>query len=957
MTHKPIRFFTLAVANLAPCLVAAEPFAKTDTPVPASLNEAHAARIAGRYEQAIRVYGVFLDDRASRVEATWGLARCYIETGRYEQAEATLLEAEDLGRASADWHRTLAEGLSAVGRHERALEHCRKAIETDAGDLQARQLLGELYEILGRRDEAIKTYRFFERLVTRRLPADAAKLTATAKGFLRYSVLTRHDNLSNRTIHTLQELLQPAYTFLDRTYWPARLASADLLRSKFKNEQAAEDYKAALEINPNLAAAHVGLGRIALDDWEFEEAEKRIQLAKERNPNSVAALQLEAALRLAERRFELARDASESALTVNPHDVESLGLAAAAAFALDGSDAAERFSEPAYRVTSKPAAFHRVLADTLAALWQLPESERHYRLAIEADPTDPHPRTELGLLYMRTGDEDKARRVLTEAWELDEFDARTHRTLDLLDELVSFARHETEHFIIKYEAEHDALLPRYFADYLESVHQEVCDHYDWTPSDKTIVEFFPTKRMFAIRVSGKPWIRTVGACTGRVIAMASPRPSPQLDGPYAAADVLRHEFTHTVTLDATRYRINRWLTEGLAVMQEGRPRDYRRKKLLAEGIRRGELFTLESIDWKFLRPSRPRDVHFAYTQSRWMCEYIIERFGPDSIKRMLATFREKGARCRVVPDTFGLTEDRFDADFAAWARRQAAPWGFDLSIPEDVEALRAEAAQNPGDADLLARLAKAEMDGAEPERALETAESALEIDEKQILALVVLGKVLYEEFTSEEAERTRDELAQRLEPAMERLAKIAPEREIAPRALGRLALERTDHKRAIEIFERAMPLRPRHDDVLRGLSTAYLAVDNYERALPVLLELARTEETSPKTAAAIGMIYAREDRLGEARDWYLESVRLNPFEVATHEAYADVLMRLGETEAAAGEYGVLCELKPKQVKYFEQAAIAHHKLGNADSARKFARQAVALDSATTVRTLLPSSEQ
>ena len=106
---------------------------------------------------------------------------------------------------------------------------------------------------------------------------------------------------------------------------------------------------------------------------------------------------------------------------------------------------------------------------------------------------------------------------------------------------------------------------------------------------RTIIEVFPTQAAFAVRITGKPWIHRVGACTGRVIALASPRESAQLTGAYNLAAVLKHEFTHTVTLAATENRIPHWFTEGLAFWQENSDRSFFWCTLLAEAVRRGEL--------------------------------------------------------------------------------------------------------------------------------------------------------------------------------------------------------------------------------------------------------------------------------------------------------------------------------------------------------------------------------
>ena len=128
---------------------------------------------------------------------------------------------------------------------------------------------------------------------------------------LRYGVLTRHPGLDERTQFVLRDCYQRAYTRIDRGLWPARIAAADLLRSKSRYEQSAEDYLAALRINDGLAVAHLGLGWIALSGWDFDEVENRITLARKSDASSPEAARLEAALRLTERRYA---DAARAAI-------------------------------------------------------------------------------------------------------------------------------------------------------------------------------------------------------------------------------------------------------------------------------------------------------------------------------------------------------------------------------------------------------------------------------------------------------------------------------------------------------------------------------------------------------------------------------------------------------------------------------------------------------------------
>ncbi len=930
-----------------------------------TIQSAAGRRMEGAYEEALEAYSKLLNHPQRGVAAACGLARCYLETGRYEEAIEALRAVEESGGEAAEWGRTLAEVLTTVGRYDDALELLRRVVKLHPEDHQARNLLGGVYEAVGRRAEAIETYRRFNELLTRSGPrgmnpaarGGGAALTALGAGVLRYSVLTRHPQLAERTRHVLQDVYQRAYERIDRGYWPARLAAADLLRAKWRRDQAREDYLAALRINAHLAAAHVGLGWIAQSRWDFEEVERRIGLARDCNPRSIGACRLEAALRLTERRFADALAAAERGLGINPNDVEGLGYAAAASYALNDGVSLNRFRERAERVTRLPGGFHRVMGDTLGALRQYAESESAYLAAIAADPTDPRPRTELGLMYMQWGEEEKAHTVLTAAWELDDFDARTLNTLSLLETLESFARHETEHFVIKYDASKDAVLGPYMAEYLEGIHQELCDDFDWTGSSKTIIEVFPTHRMFGVRITGKPWIHTVGACTGRVIAMESPRRHPQLQGPYNYARVLRHEYTHTVTLGATGNRIPHWFTEGLAVMQEDSPRPFVWCRILADAVRMGELFTLESIDWAFVRPRRPNDRQTAYAQSEWMCEFIVARHGYGALNEMIRGYRGRKRQPDVLRSVLGLSPEEFDRAFAGWAGVQAGYWGLNLTPPEDVAALRAQATMQPEDAGVLARLARAELDTGNPTAAIAAAAAAMDIDEDNVVAVQVLAEALWLAWEHAGRGARPPDLEDAMVTLMERLLDLDESGWLAPKALGTVAVERGRDQEAVEHFrrlKRVLPLDPTSDRVLAGI---FLGRGESDQALPHLLGLARAQVDDADIPLTIGSIHVEAGRLEEARYWLTQSLYVDAYAVEAHETLAAVCEKLGDTQTALREYRALCVLEPDTVKHFERAAGAFEKLGDRASAMQFARRAVAIDPATSVGYLADEGER
>ncbi len=526
--------------------------------------------MAGEYDAAIESFEALARDPKTALPAQLGLAETRMRIGGYADAIKSL-EALD-ARDSARRHYLLAKAYLAVGRYDDAQQHAREAFRIDDDFAGARLLLGRILEMLGKRDEVVEVYRWFDKRIVggAELPRDAEWVTDTSRGFLRFSVLTG-TSVPSRTQHVLNEMLQVAYSRIDRGYWPARVVAADLLRDKHNNDEedgSVSDYHAALKINPNLPEAHVGLGEVALERWGFEEVEKRADLALKVNPNFAPALNLLAEKYLLERRYQQAITSAEKALAINPNDLTALSLAAAAYACMYDQEGVDRMQARVAALNPRCAFYHRTLGDAFSGIRQYASSEKQYLQAIAYDPTDANSRTELGMMYMQWGHEGKARDALDAAWALDAYNERTKFTLDLLDKLHKFARHETPHFIVKYDASQDTGLGEYVADYLESIYTAVTGDFDTPLDEKTTIEFFPTQKAFAVRITGKPWIYTVGASTGSVIALAAPRESTQTLGRYNLARVLKHEFTHTVTLAATHNRIPHWFTEGLAVYQE-----------------------------------------------------------------------------------------------------------------------------------------------------------------------------------------------------------------------------------------------------------------------------------------------------------------------------------------------------------------------------------------------------
>jgi len=926
---------------------------------PPTIAEARDRLMAGEYEAAIESFEALANDPKTGLPAQLGLAEARMRIGGYGDAIKSLeaLEAKD----SARWHYLLAKAYLAVGRYDEVQKSAREAFRIDGDFPGARLLLGQILEMLGKRDEAIETYRWFDQRIVggAELKRDAEWVTDTALGFYRFSVLTG-TSAPSRTKHVLNEMLQVAYIRIDRGFWPARVAAADLLRDKYNNAEedgSVSDYRAALKINPNLPEAQVGLGEVALEGWAFEEAEKRAELALKVNPNFAPAHCLVAQKYLLERRYQQSIATAEKALATNPNDLRALSLAAAAYACMYDQDGVDRMQSRVSALNPRCALYHRTLGDALSGIRQYAASEKQYMQAIEYDATDANARTELGMMYMQWGREDKARDALDGAWALDPYNERTKFTLDLLDKLHKFARHETAHFVVKYDASQDPGLGEYIADYLETIYTAVTGDFDTPLEEKTTVEFFPTQKAFAVRITGKPWIFTVGASTGGVIALAAPRESTQTMGRYNLARVLKHEFTHTVTLAATHNRIPHWFTEGLAVYQEDSPRSYDWTELLAEAVRRDRLFTLESIDWGFIRPKRASDRQMAYAQSEWMVEYIVQRFGYDAIQNMLKLYREGKTQTETLLQLFKIETKDFDRDFATWARRQVETWSctFDIAPPGDVRELRTQTEAESVTADVLSRLARAEFDEADYERAEAAATKALELDANERGGLEVMVKVLGI-FADEEASDTgKRQYEDRTLPLIDRLLKLEPANRAALKQLGTIALRRKESDIAVGAFEKLQRVCPIDPASWRGLGAVYLDRGDDDRALPQLIELARIEQNDPAVPRKVADVMLSRGDLREAQYWYRQALFIDPFDTGIHDSLGNSCIRANDYSAALREFEMATKLDPGKAKYFESAALAAFKLGDHDLAKRYADRAIQINPDSTIGSLFDAT--
>ena len=665
------------------------------------LDKAKAQLFTGRYKLALHTLARAKDLKPEDAPAVALVRGGALQAlGRSEEALKVLSESAVADRPEIQVRK--AEVLAGAGREAEAIDLLRKHLEAHPASLAGRYTLGAVSENIGDHDAARKAFGWFVKEPQQFLekwkknPNDpafdsAADLTTIGRAVDRWAALTEAYREKVDLHQQILTLFVKAYDVKDRAYWPAHVAAAEFFINHDNKKEAETELKAALAANPQDAHAWRLMANLALDSFNFDGADRSIAAVRAVDPDSLVADVLEARSLLHQRRPKDADAPLRRVLKRQPNHIEALGLRAAAyALQLKEGDANAALAQ-VEKVDPDNATAYFEVAEQLGALRQYPRAIEKYKTAIERAPWWTAARNGLGLLYTQSGDEDEARAAIEEARKLDPFNVSTTNYLRLLDDMDRFARKETEHFVVMYDAEQDPIIPEYFAEYLESIHADVSADFRHEPKVKTLIEVFPSHDAFSVRTTGSPWIGTVGASTGRVIALCTPRVGENTLGTYNWAQVLRHEYTHTVTLSATDNRIAHWMTEGLAVLEEKGPLRWDWVPMLYRAVKTNELFAMDDLTWAFVRPKKPHHRTLAYAQSFWVCKYIQETFGHDALLKMLDEFKAGGLQEDVFPKVLGKSLSEFHRDFLVWTQKQVAAWGYDEETSKKYTALKTKA--------------------------------------------------------------------------------------------------------------------------------------------------------------------------------------------------------------------------------------------------------------------------
>ena len=134
--------------------------------------------------------------------------------------------------------------------------------------------------------------------------------------------------------------------------------------------------------------------------------------------------------------------------------------------------------------------------------------------------------------------------------------------------------------------------------------------------------------------------------------------------------MLKHEVVHVITLQQTEFNIPHWYTEALAVESEGFPAPAGvEQDAPGARARRAKLLNLDTINLGFIRPKEPDDRQMAYCQAQLYAQYMLKRFGPDALIKMLDAYRRGLTTDRAIDACFHVEKADFEAGYLDLPRR------------------------------------------------------------------------------------------------------------------------------------------------------------------------------------------------------------------------------------------------------------------------------------------------
>ncbi|CAN5386460.1 hypothetical protein BH11PLA2_BH11PLA2_08230 [soil metagenome] len=874
---------------LATLLIVADAKPLPKTP----LSEPRQRLLKGNYAEARAAYESLLKDTKHAPQAAIGIANAWQAEGNSDKAFAALNDAIKTTPNNPDLLAARGDLSFGIGKWDEATTDAAAALKISPDHFAARWVRARILRDSGKLDDADIEMRWFVRTYTAASNADKDitdpdKLLIIGQAGAENA---RWHNLSKQFSFIINDIYADALKY-EPDLWQAENLIGNMLLEKYNRPDAVEAFDKALQLNPNAAEPYVGKGHSALMKYDLKDADAFAAEALQRNAKSIPALLLRAEVDIVSGDFPSAEVRLREAIAINPRDEVALGKLAACLIVLKKQNDAEALAKAVETFDTKPGVFHHEMGAVLESRKQYAKAEACYVKAAALRPKMAEPRTALGLLYLRMGREEEGRKLLDAAFAVDKFNVKVANSRKVMEHLDRYSVINTPHYEVKYDATKDRLLAEFIAESLEEVHANLKKQYGYEPAGKVPFQIFSRHDMFSGRTIGLPDLHTVGASTGRIVAMASPK-AFGVAKPFNWGRVVKHELVHIFNLMQTDQQCPHWLTEGLAVRNEGGVRPNTWLKLLRTRLDEETLFNLKTIAMGFAKPKNVSDWTLAYCQANLYVEYLASVGGEDAIAKVLKAYADGLDTEAAIRAASGMAVKEFERGYRKHLVTVLAPYKrkfqgiADETADKSTEDLQETLEKEPNNFSVKARLAERAFQNDQPAEARKLADEVLAKKDSHIVASTVKSRLLFRAGDNAEA------------VAVLAKALVAnPDDPTLLLSIARVYVEAKDIDRAIETLEAGRKAVPLDGDWNEQLAKLYERAEDSEKLIAVLKDVCAQDTDDIMSRLKLAKLLLDKDKAKDGVVYARQAIEIDVTNEEAQKLYVDCLTKSGDTATA-----------------------------------------------------------
>jgi len=609
-------------------------------------------------------------------------ARKLFLTGKYDECLEACAKPEIEANRSEEWPLLRAQALLAVGRYPPAEGVISNALLRSASSIRLRLLGAETANAIG--NAALARTRLMEinQLAGARTWAyrDPPNIVALGQALLRLGA-------DPKTV--LERLFNPAQKAAPDLRDPY-LASGELALAKHDYAIAASKFSEALKKFPDDADVLNGLARAYQPNRRGQMLELSAT-ALEKNANHVPSLLLLTDHAIDAEEYAEADKLLARAFKVNPWCPEAWAYRAMLAHLRNDAAGETLARENALKYWPNNPAVDQLIGLKLSQKYRFAEGAACQRQALAFDAGYLPAQIQLAEDLLRLGQETEGWQLAQNVNNLDAYDVTAYNLVALRGTMQKFQTLTNEDFVLRMSTNEAALYGDRALALLGRAKARLTAKYGVTLEPPTFVEIFPEQKDFGVRTFGMPGNPGfLGVCFGRVVTANSP--ASQGGNPANWEAVLWHEFCHVVTLQLTKNKMPRWLSEGISVYEElqanpawGQTMNPRyREMVLGE-----DLTPVSELSSAFLSPRSDLHLQFAYYESALVVEYLVGKYGFESLSAILRDLAG-GADINDAISKHTVPVKQVEKEFAEFAKAKAGALGpgLDWKKPDAARARR-----------------------------------------------------------------------------------------------------------------------------------------------------------------------------------------------------------------------------------------------------------------------------